>query len=113
MKNWVQAGHVVTLAAPTGGVKSGDPVLVNNIFGIAATDALEAADVECAVTGVFDLPSTGAFNQGQAAYWDVSAAKVVSVASTNFLIGVALAAVGGGGTSCRVRLNGAATFAAA
>ena len=54
MKNWRQNGEVLTLpAAPAGGVKSGDGVRVNNLFGIAATDAAEGAPVELTVEGCF------------------------------------------------------------
>ena len=46
MKNFVQPGNTVTLIAPSGGVKSGDPLLVGSLFGVCATDALEGAEVE-------------------------------------------------------------------
>jgi predicted RecA/RadA family phage recombinase len=112
-KNFVQRGDYITVAAPTGGVKSGAPVLIGNTFGIAMTDAAEGEDVEIATEGVFDLASAGAINVNAAVYWDVSAAKISATASTNWCVGVALLAVASDGTVCRVRLNGAATFAAA
>ena len=56
MRNYVQEGETVTVAAPTGGVKSGDGVLVGALFGVACFDALQTAEVEIQTEGVFDLP---------------------------------------------------------
>ena len=39
-------GHTITVAAPTGGVLSGNGVLIGTLFGIAQYDAVEGADVE-------------------------------------------------------------------
>lgn len=69
MKNFVQAGHVVNVPAPTGGVSSGNGVLVGSLFGIAATDAAQGERVEIAVSGVFRLPITGPVTVGAKAYW--------------------------------------------
>lgn len=108
MKNYVQPGNSVTLIAPTGGVKSGDPILVGSIFGIAAYDAVQAAEVEATLVGVFDLNAVGPINAGAPAYWDATAKKITATAAANKLVGAALVAVGGGGVSARVRLNGIA-----
>ncbi len=48
MKNYVQSGNVVTLAAPAN-VKSGDGVLVGSLFGVAAYDAPIGAEIEIAL----------------------------------------------------------------
>lgn len=111
--NFVQDGNVVTLTAPAGGCKSGDPLLIGAFFGVATTDADAGEDVETAVTGVWDLPSAGAFGQGAACYWDSVAKKVTAVATAHPHIGVALVAVGSSGTLCRVRLGFAAMAPAA
>jgi len=34
-KNYIQPGQTITIAAPTGGVLSGDGVLIGTLFGIA------------------------------------------------------------------------------
>ena len=72
MKNWRQNGEVLTLpAAPAGGVSIGDGVLVNSVFGIAATDAVEGAPVEITVEGCFSLPKAASeMLFGRAVYWD-------------------------------------------
>ena len=37
MQNYIQNGHVITVAAPTGGTTSGEGLIVGNIFGHAVT----------------------------------------------------------------------------
>jgi predicted RecA/RadA family phage recombinase len=43
MRNYVQAGNVITATAPYD-LASGDGALVGAMFGIASTDAAEGAD---------------------------------------------------------------------
>ena len=85
MKNYVQPGKTVTLAAPFGGVKSGEAVLVGSLFGVAAYDALVGANVEVSLVGVFDLPkaSGDTINQGGECYWDVGSQNVISAPATS------------------------------
>ncbi len=106
MKNFVQPGDVISVAAPAN-VNAGAAVLVGSLFGVAVNTALSGAQVEIAVTGVFDLPKTAAqaWTVGQLLYW--SGTAVTNVASTNKLIGVAAAAALSADTIGRVRLNGA------
>lgn len=113
MKNWVQPGDQVTVAAPYN-VSAGGGALVGSLFGIAVNDALSGADVELATTGVFDMTKVGsqAWTVGARIYWDDSAKAATTTASTNKLIGVAMTAVGSGAgeTVGRVRLSGAFTI---
>jgi len=60
MRNYLQPGNVVTLTAPVGGVRSGDGVLVGSLFGVAAFDAAEGAEVEINTTGVYDVAKVSA-----------------------------------------------------
>ena len=109
MKNYVQPGATITLAAPYA-VTSGDGLLVGSIFGVAAGDAASGATVEAALTGVFDLTKIGsqAWTLGAKVYWDDTNKRCTTVATDNTLIGVAVEAVAGGAgdTIGRVRLNG-------
>lgn len=106
MKNFVQPGNTVTLTAPTGGVKSGDGFLVGAIFAVAAYDAAEAADVEGATIGVFDLPKdSSVITQGEAIYWDNTAKKITGTAAGNTLVGKAVVAAGGSATTARVLIR--------
>jgi predicted RecA/RadA family phage recombinase len=98
MKNFVQAGEMLTAAAPSGGVSSGDPVLIGAIFGVAATDAAEGANVEIATLGVFVMPkATGeTWSFGDELYYDSVAKKLTKTASTSdsTLVAVAVAVAG-------------------
>lgn len=106
MRNYVQRGETVTLTAPTGGVKSGDPFLVGAIFAVAAYDAAQGADVEGATIGVFDLPKDASvIAQGVAVYWDNAAKKITTTAAGNTLVGKAVVAAGGSATTARVLIR--------
>ena len=110
MKNYIQPGHAITLAAPYD-VVSGAGLLVGSIFGVAAHDALSGAEVETQLTGVIDLAKVAsqAWTVGAKIYWDNAAKRGTNVASGNTLVGVAVLAVGAGADEVvgRVRLNGA------
>ena len=43
MKTYVAPGHSITVTAPSGGVTSGQGVLIGTLFGIAQYDAIEGA----------------------------------------------------------------------
>lgn len=113
MKNYVQPGQTLTVAAPYA-VASGAGVLVGSLFGVASTAVGSGADVEIVTEGVFDLPKVGsqAWSVGARVYWDDTNKHCTTTASTNKLIGVAVAAVGSGAgeTTGRVRLTGAFTL---
>jgi predicted RecA/RadA family phage recombinase len=111
MKNYVQPGNTITLTAPYA-VASGDGLLVGSIFGVASGDADDAAIVEAALVGVFDLKKVAsqAWGVGDKIYWDNANKQTTKTATSNTLIGVAVEAVanGAGDVVGRVRLNGAA-----
>jgi predicted RecA/RadA family phage recombinase len=111
MKNHVQKGDQIAIPAPAN-VLSGAGVLAGSLFGVAVHDALSGAPVEIATTGVFDLPKVGSqgWTVGARVYWDGSACT--TTASTNKLIGVAVASTGSGAgdTVGRVLLTGAFTL---
>jgi predicted RecA/RadA family phage recombinase len=108
MKNFVQNGEVLTVVAPYA-VTSGQGLLIAALFGVAAFDAGNGAQVEIATEGVFDLAAvtadTGA--QGAKVYWDNTAKKITVTASANTLVGCLAEAKAGGATIARVYLDGA------
>lgn len=115
MKNFIQPGDVVTVIAPTGGVSSGDGVIVGSLFGIAAKTAAQGESVELATTGVYDLPklSSAVITAGARVSWDTAGKQVVLPDEDMYPIGIALIAAGNGITTVRVRLDGISTEAAA
>jgi predicted RecA/RadA family phage recombinase len=115
MKNYIQEGRLITLAAPSGGVTSGDGVVIGALFGVASKTAAAGEKVTIATTGVFDLPklASAVIAAGDPVAWD-DAAKQVNIPGTGrYPIGTAIEAAGNGATIVRVRLDGVATAAAA
>jgi predicted RecA/RadA family phage recombinase len=106
MKNYVQRGDTLTLAAPYDCI-SGDGVTVGSIFGVASQDALTGAPVDLVVEGVFNLAkASGALTLGAHVFWDSVAGLVTATATGNALIGVAVVAAGTSDATATVRLNG-------
>ena len=114
MQNYIQNGHVITLAAPTGGIASGEGLIVGNIFGVAAYSAAYGDPVEVAITGVYKLPKASAavLTVGTCVSWDNTAKNINVPGAGRFPVGVATEAAGNGITSVAVRLDGVGTAAA-
>lgn len=108
MKNYIQPGETLTVTAPSGGVVSGQPVLINSLFGVCATTQAEGAEVEIDTVGVFELAkvTTDVIAAGEKLYWDAGAAKLTKTAGSGSkpLVGVAVTAAGNGATVIRIRL---------
>jgi predicted RecA/RadA family phage recombinase len=109
MKNFIQEGDVLTLAAPYA-VASGAGALVGSIFGVSAGTLANGVEGEFQVEGVFELAKAAsqAWTVGVKVYWDNTAKNCTTTAMSNTLIGVAVAAVGSGAGEVlgKVRLNG-------
>lgn len=111
MRNYIQPGVNLTLPAPYD-VASGDGALIGSIFGVAAIDAVEDADVDLVTTGVFRLPKTSALAiaVGDVVYWHDGtppAAGVVNKTSAGGVrIGVAVEAAANPSATVAVRLDG-------
>lgn len=107
MKNYVQKGENLTIAAPYD-VTSGGFLKSGLIVGVASGDALSGADVDVVTVGVFTLPkvSTDVFAVGAAVFWDDAAKLITSTTSSNSKVGIALEARANPSGFARVRLNG-------
>ena len=106
MKNSIQDGEVLALAAPYA-VASGGGALIGSIFGVAVTALANAEVGSFQLCGVYTLPkATGAATLGAKAYWDNTNKNVTATSTSNTLIGVFVAAYASGDTSALVRLNG-------
>lgn len=114
--NLVQEGNTLTVAAPSGGVSSGDFVVVGGIAGVAIADALATVDVAVTRVGAWTLPknTSTAFTQGAPVYWSVGASECVadSVSTSPLRIGVAAAGVSSSATTVVVALDGICAVAA-
>ena len=109
MKNFVQPGRALAVVTPSGGLVSGQGVLIGNLFGVAAYTAAASAEVEIVVEGVFTLPkptSAISFAQGDKVYWDNTAMDCTSTSTSNKWIGVATDAASASAATVNVRLNG-------
>ena len=106
MKNSIQEGEALALAAPYA-VASGGGALIGSIFGVAVTALANAEVGTFQLCGVHTLPkATGAATVGAKAYWDNTNKNVTATAGSNTLIGVFVAAYASGDTLANVRLNG-------
>jgi predicted RecA/RadA family phage recombinase len=94
MKTYMQPGRSITVAAPAGGVSSGDGVLIGNLFGIAQGDALATEDVEILTEGVADIAKTSALaiNVGDRLFWDGTNKVANKTATAQVSVGVAVSA---------------------
>ncbi|WP_018183995.1 DUF2190 family protein [Kaistia granuli] len=92
MKNFIQPGNTVTVAAPSD-VLSGAGVLVGKLFGVANFDAKSGDPVEISRSGVYELPKTSgqAWAVGAMIYFDGSKATTADNSGANPKIGYALA----------------------
>jgi predicted RecA/RadA family phage recombinase len=115
MKTFIQNRDVIAVTAPTGGVTSGDGVVVGALFGVAAFTAAEGETVEIATRGVYVLPKepTAVITAGAQVAWDASAKHIDLPGTGLYPIGIATEATGNGITAIRVRLDGVTTEAAA
>ena len=108
MKNFVQAGVILSLIAPYA-VASGDGLLVGSIFGVATNAAANGAAVEAyvgpAVMAVTCL-STDTGSVGAKMYWDNTNKRLTTTASGNSLVGVLVVAKLAAETTATIRLNG-------
>ena len=91
MRSYVQDGENLTIPAPSGGVESGDGVLVGSLFGVATGDADAEDPVVIRTAGVVTLSkvSAQAWTLGAPIYWDGDDATTDDDAGGNTRIGVA------------------------
>jgi predicted RecA/RadA family phage recombinase len=113
MKNFEQDGKVLTVNAPYA-LASGAGCLVGSLFGVATAAALINTEVEIRFEGVFTLARTTgastAWAVGDRIYWDDTNKLCTKTASTNKLIGVAVAAAVDGAATGTLRLSAAFTI---
>jgi predicted RecA/RadA family phage recombinase len=109
MKNYIQAGENISLAAAPYDVASGAGVLAGVLFGIAQGSALSGSPVTIARRGVFQVNKTGAqaWAVGAKIYWDDTAKDFTSVATANRVVGCAVLAATNPSDAGTILLDGA------
>lgn len=75
MRNYVQPGNVIEVAAAAEAVAPGQVVVIGTILAVANGSAAAGEPYNATRCGVFELPKVGgaAFTQGQPLYWDATA----------------------------------------
>lgn len=107
MKNYLQAGDVMTVTAPADTV-GGAPVMIGSLFGIAVHDAKSGDELSIKCGGVYtDLPkATGdTWAMGDPLYWDAGAGKLTETATNNKRVGVAAGAFASNATKGTARIG--------
>jgi predicted RecA/RadA family phage recombinase len=96
MKNFVQHGKVLDLAAPAGGVVAGVPYQIGSFFGVAGVNADAGVVAPFAIEGVFNnLPKTtgAAWTDGIPLYFDPATGKLTTVAGALKKVAIGFAAL--------------------
>lgn len=111
MKNYVSEGRFINAACTSPAApKSGDPVLVGQIPGVAVTDEGDGGNAATETTvctkGIFDLSvkghngsAGGAVGVGALIYYKSTATPVLNLDSSGVAFGYALEAVDSGDTA--------------
>lgn len=108
MKNFIQAGNIVTVPAPYA-LASGDGALVGSIFGLATNAAINGASVELFVGSVVaevTALTADVGTVGTKMYWDNVNKRTTITAAGNSLVGVLAVAKAGTSSVATIRLNG-------
>lgn len=92
MKNANQNGLRPTIPAPSGGVTSGQLVIVGSLIGVAEHDAAagDPVTIDTAFCGDFPKTSALAIAVGDKLYYDSTAKVVNKTSSGNTLVGIAV-----------------------
>jgi predicted RecA/RadA family phage recombinase len=107
MKNFIEHGDTINAPAPSGGVVSGDLVVIGSLVGVAAATAAVGVLVAIKTTGVFELPkvSAQAWTVGAPIYFDTGTKLATTVSSATTAIGYATEVAANPSAVGRVRLG--------
>jgi predicted RecA/RadA family phage recombinase len=106
--NYKQPGDTLAFIAPSGGVTNGTPILIENVVVVPTATALEDAEFQGRIEGVFSgvLKASGAaWTTGQVLYFDSADATFkTSESATARRAGIAAAAAASDDTAGDVKL---------
>lgn len=113
MRNFIQPGLVLEIAAAAAAVSAGQVVVVGAHLAVANHGAAIGMPYSASLSGVFEVPKSAgvAFVQGQPLMWDASAAAFAAVgtpATGDVTVGgvTAFVAAGSADTKAQVRFAG-------
>lgn len=107
MTNSVSEGKTLNIIAPSGGLASGQAILVGLLLAVVVAAVLEGETAVGYIDGCYELPkATGAVTQGVRLYWDDTAKKLTTTASGNTLAGFAADAAASGDGTVKIILKG-------
>jgi predicted RecA/RadA family phage recombinase len=105
MKNFIQDGNALDLAAPYAR-SSGEAAKIGSIFGVAIKTVSSAEVATFYTEGVYELvKDTTDITEGLKVYWDDSAKKITATSTANLPVGLAVAAAGTGATLVKVKIG--------
>lgn len=115
MKNYVYEGRTIEYTNEGGDLSTGDPVVVGNLFAVAAVDIPSGESGVLFTEGVYELPAVSGAEiaQGETLVWDVSAGAFDDNAATPAVgdltgpFAIAWESKTAGVTKLRVKLTGA------
>lgn len=87
MKNYVSEGKTLTLTAPSGGVKSGDTLVVGVVPVVAHGDADEGESFVGLTCGVFSVPTASTPTEGGVAYMTTATGAITSTSTGGVKVG--------------------------
>ncbi len=107
MRNYIAPGKSITVTTPTGGVMSGDGMLIGTLFGVAQFDAVEGAEVEILTEGVVEIGKTSALSMsvGDRLFWDGTNKVVNKTATAQVCVGVAVSASANPSDTVKMKLG--------
>lgn len=112
-EDFVQAGNVLTLPAPSGGVTKGRIYLIGALACVATQTVAANVVTTFELTGVRNLPKDGSasvsFTAGERVFWDPVNHRVAKTNAAHFPIGCVTADAANAATTVNVRLDGVAT----
>jgi predicted RecA/RadA family phage recombinase len=109
MRNCIRpdARSIPMVVPYSGGILSGQGMLVGAFFGVAASDAAQNASVECATEGEFELTKAPgqAMAAGDRLFWDNTNRRLTTTATGNFQVGICTVAAAAADPTVRVVLE--------
>lgn len=107
MKNYVSKGDILSVVAPSGGVVSGAPFILNNLFLIPLATAAAGELVACLAEGVATVAklSTDDMAVGEVVNWNDTNKEVQEATSDLDGVGHVVEAAGNGITEVKIKLH--------